>query len=395
MYTIKNESNSLNINIKGVITDEDSINMAVDIRNAIESGVKSIILHINSYGGSVLGAWEVISALKSAPSDVIIEAINEGFAISAASVLLAAANISKAFSYSSAMIHDPLIGGVTLADAEGSDKEFLQSVKDGIMSIYQTKMKDLSPDAIANMMAVETSMNAAMQLKNGLVDEVITSEYTLPKNTKNLSTLEIYNIYNEIHLKKENNMENTELNEQTSVEETNTEIIVNATDPNVDPNADPNTDPSVDPAVVPNAVPNVDPNADPNKPGCELNMEELNSYISEIEILVSKIKTLVATPSEPTPAEPATPSEPAPVEPATEPMPSENVNTTEIKNLNNVALEISNSLVLGDTAGAEKIELANKIFKGIGADHALNRKIKLNDPELFEELHNIFYGFKK
>lgn len=197
MYKIvQNAPTQLDIYISGVIEEEKSLELANEIKLAGESGVTDLVIHINSYGGSVKGAWDIVSAFKN--SGMKVTAINEGFAVSAASLILAAADYSKAYDYSTALIHDPLMGNKTLAKTSGSDREFLTKIKDGLMSIYQAKF-NISTESLSTMMTKETSLNAQDQKNIGLVNEIIFRK-NKPSLKNTLSTLDIYNIYEQYNI---------------------------------------------------------------------------------------------------------------------------------------------------------------------------------------------------
>lgn len=201
MIIIENKQDSIDIFIKGIITDQDGTDVVDTMRNAVNAGVKEITFRINSYGGSVKAAWDIIAEMRTL--DVKTKAINEGFAISAASIILAAVDYAEAYDFSSALIHNPLMGGKTLEDTTGSTKEFLTKIKDGMLSIYEKKMK-LPIESIVKMLNKETSFNAVEQKEIGLVDEIINKKLK-PKINNSMELCDIYNII-EIHNKKENTM---------------------------------------------------------------------------------------------------------------------------------------------------------------------------------------------
>lgn len=213
MYEIENKDNAMDIYISGSITDDMGVDLALDIRNAIEAGVEEITYNINSLGGSVQAAWDIISAgCGTEEKRPKIKAINSGFAYSAAAVLLASADESYAYDYSSAMIHNPLFNNVTLEDTEdGSIKEMLTKVRDGIVNVLKGKMKK-SQEEIEEMMKRETSMNAKEQLDFGLVDEIIykqtsnsLTESEVTAITNNANTDEKFKVFDKLN-KKERKM---------------------------------------------------------------------------------------------------------------------------------------------------------------------------------------------
>ena len=187
---IINSSDTLEVYISGKMDDEVCSNISNSIKAAAKAGIKQVVMHINSYGGSVAGAWDIIAAIKN--SNLKLKAINEGFAISAASVLLASADEAKAFDYSTSMIHDPLANGVTLEKASGKTKELLIAIKDGIMNMLNNRLK-LPIEELSDLLKKETSWNAKQQLEYGLVDEIISTK-SKPNFTNDMDTLSIWNI---------------------------------------------------------------------------------------------------------------------------------------------------------------------------------------------------------
>lgn len=206
-YKIDNISGVLNVYISGVMDDDTCNKIAVDITNASEAGATELLMHINSYGGSVAGAYALISAIRNTNMRFVTQ--NEGFAISAAGILLAAGDESKAFDYSTALIHDPLIGGRTLKETDGADRNFLTKIKDGLMTVLNKRLK-LDISELTKMMSKETSLNAIEQLALGLVDSIIETG-SKPKILENLSMIEVWNIideHNNYFDTKENMIEN-------------------------------------------------------------------------------------------------------------------------------------------------------------------------------------------
>lgn len=219
MYKIENIKQTLHIYISGVIDDETCNKMSNDIINAKSAGSSELMMHINSYGGSVAGAYQLISTIRNSGMNFIAQ--NEGFAISAAGILLASANDSRCYDYSIALVHDPLIGGQTLNNTKGKDKVFLTKVKDGLMSILNARFK-MNIEDLKEMMSKETTMNADEQLKIGLVDSIISTS-SKPNITDEMEVMEVYNIFESF--KNENKIENKKeieniMNEEIKKDET-------------------------------------------------------------------------------------------------------------------------------------------------------------------------------
>ena len=172
MIRIENIKDEMNVYVSGIMDDAICSEISNSIKLGAAAGTKTVLMHINSYGGSVSGAWDIISTIKNA--GLKFKAINEGFAISAASILLASADESQAFDYSTSMIHDPLLGGTTLEKTTGSARELLTAIKDGIMTVLNNRLK-MPIEQLSNLLKKETSWNAQEQLSFGLVDSIITT----------------------------------------------------------------------------------------------------------------------------------------------------------------------------------------------------------------------------
>lgn len=199
MIRIENIEDTLHFYVTQAIEDKDCSDIIAQIQSAAESGIKNVVAHINSLGGSVAGVWGIISKIKE--HKLYFTAINEGFAFSAGAILLASADVAKAYAYSTSMIHDPLAQGVTLKDAKGSTKRLLNKVKDGILSIFSNRIKNIELDDLKILLEDETSWNASDQLKNGLVDEIIYTNTTpiLDNLLQDTDHKIIYNIINQFN----------------------------------------------------------------------------------------------------------------------------------------------------------------------------------------------------
>lgn len=233
MYKIENIKQTLHIYISGIIDDETCNKMSNDIINAKSAGSSELMMHINSYGGSVAGAYQLISTIRN--SGMRFSATNEGFAISAAGILLASADESMCYDYSIALVHDPLIGGQTLANTKGKDKEFLTKVKDGLMSILNKRFK-MDIEDLKVMMSKETTMNADEQLKIGLVDSIITTS-SKPSITDEMEVMEVYNIFENFknnNKKEEENIMDKEIKKEDEVVAVVENAVVVETVENID-----------------------------------------------------------------------------------------------------------------------------------------------------------------
>lgn len=65
MIRIENKQDAMHVYVSGVMTDETCDEIKDSIKLSINACIKNIVMHINSYGGFVKGAWDIISTIKS------------------------------------------------------------------------------------------------------------------------------------------------------------------------------------------------------------------------------------------------------------------------------------------------------------------------------------------
>ena len=176
--------------IRGTIGfDVSGIAIAEEIDRLNAEGATRIIERINSAGGDVIDGFNIVSA--NLRSQATIETINEGVAASMAAVILATGDIRRAFDFSTALIHDPMIGAKKLDELEDENQRAnLTKIKNSLVKI----LKDATgqPDGtITELMARETVMSATEQRQFGLVNNVIKSR--VKKAPTNLTLLEVMN----------------------------------------------------------------------------------------------------------------------------------------------------------------------------------------------------------
>lgn len=176
--------------IRGTIGfDVSGIAIAEEIDRLNSEGAKRIVERINSAGGDVIDGFNIVSA--NLRSKATIETINEGVAASMAAVILATGDTRRAFDFSTALIHDPMIGAKSLAEIEDENQRAnLTKIKNSLVKI----LKDATGQTdgiITELMSRETVMSATEQRQFGLVNNVIKSR--VKKAPKNLTLLEVMN----------------------------------------------------------------------------------------------------------------------------------------------------------------------------------------------------------
>ena len=159
-----------------------------EINFLVSNGVTEITQHINTGGGGIINGMSIISTNRSTTAHIIT--VNHGVCASMGASILASGDTRKAMDFSRAMIHDPLIGGTSLADMEdGKEKNALLSLKGMLVDIF-SNVSGKSKDEISELMTAETWMNASEQESFGLVTEVIpTKDKTLLNDITNIDKM--------------------------------------------------------------------------------------------------------------------------------------------------------------------------------------------------------------
>lgn len=133
--------------------------------------VSSIILRINSPGGSVFDGLAIYNALKSHPARVVSEI--DGAALSIASIIALAGDVVRMSGNAFFMIHNPW----TMAAGEAGDfrsmADRLDLVRGSLLGTYATRTRSLATtEQISGWMDAETWFTAEEALEHGFVDEI-------------------------------------------------------------------------------------------------------------------------------------------------------------------------------------------------------------------------------
>ena len=154
--------------IDGVITE----NYHLEVKRQLQANKEAdtIILHIQSPGGSVYAGYNTYHLLKS--SGKRIKTIIEGEAQSIATFIALAGETVEIRNPSVFMIHNPFAGLEGDADKMLNGASELRNIENDMAMIYSAKTK-LPMDKIKEMMKNETSMNAAQAVQYGFADRAI------------------------------------------------------------------------------------------------------------------------------------------------------------------------------------------------------------------------------
>ena len=161
--------NEGHIFIDGIITNDYHLEVKRQI--AALGNVDTLVVHIQSPGGSVYAGYNTYNVLKS--SGKKIKAIIEGEAQSMATFISLAADkgqieIKRPSTY---MIHNPSQGLEGDADALANGVEELRKIEAEMAEAYASRTK-MSIDQIKSMMKKETRMNAEEAVQFGFADTI-------------------------------------------------------------------------------------------------------------------------------------------------------------------------------------------------------------------------------
>ncbi len=186
-FSIINQGGKAEIRIVGHIGswEANSEKFTNEIDQLINSGVQDLDVYINSFGGSVLEANEIINQLRRFKGTKTVQV--GALAASAASYLLPYFHKVKAYKNSQAMLHNPIMIIEATSEADfDSSKALYENSKTIIVDAYAKKL-NIKRTEIEDMMAKTTWLSADKGLEIGLFDEIIQDDDSLPNNAENLA----------------------------------------------------------------------------------------------------------------------------------------------------------------------------------------------------------------
>jgi len=154
--------------IDGVITE----NYHLEVKRQLQANANAdtIILHIQSPGGSVYSGYNTYHLLKS--SGKKIKTIIEGEAQSIATFIALAGDTVEIRKPSVFMIHNPFAGLEGDADKMLNGASELRNIENDMATVYSMKTR-IPVEQIKEMMKKETSMNADQAVQFGFADRAI------------------------------------------------------------------------------------------------------------------------------------------------------------------------------------------------------------------------------
>ena len=147
---------------------------ALEVNQAIaEHKGSELVVHVNSQGGSVFDGISMFNAIErfSGKSTVI----NEGFAASAASLVLQAGDERIVEKGSQTMIHKAWTVGIGNADELRELAAVLDGIDEELIALYADKSGE-TPEALAELLAAETWMGPQAAINSGFADRLGGSE---------------------------------------------------------------------------------------------------------------------------------------------------------------------------------------------------------------------------
>lgn len=171
LYMKSNAGGVTQIDLVGDIGDEDlSIPAVTQAINEAKRRTNKIVVAINSAGGNAWAGDHIYSALRNSGAHITTRC--DGYALSAASLILMAGDVRQAVKNAVIMIHDPHSITVGTADDHQKTIDAMNAIADRYAGIYAMR-SGMSQEKCRQMMRDETWMSADDALRLGLVTEVI------------------------------------------------------------------------------------------------------------------------------------------------------------------------------------------------------------------------------
>ena len=147
--------------------------VAKDVINQLKelpASIKTLDLHINSPGGSVVEGLAIYNRLKEYGKKVKITAHVDALSASIASIVMMAANEIHMGEAGFVMIHKPWVMASGNSDDLEKTISILDDIENQMLNIYSKKTK-MSRIEIKDLLAKETWMDADMALEYGFIDK--------------------------------------------------------------------------------------------------------------------------------------------------------------------------------------------------------------------------------
>jgi len=166
----------MDVDVYGLIDDD----FVGDLRRKLARAAadEPVVLHISSPGGAVAAGVTAYNVLRN--SNRPVRAVMDGDAMSAASLLVCAADQCDMPSNTILMIHDPWLppGGPLTIQEAATTHRYLRATKAQALEIYHAKTGQ-SKRKLSAQMRAETFFNAHEAMAAGFVDNVIGESRTV------------------------------------------------------------------------------------------------------------------------------------------------------------------------------------------------------------------------
>jgi ATP-dependent protease ClpP protease subunit len=146
----------------------------IDQLSKLPEAVKTIRVHVNSPGGDVWSAVNIANALRAqrATNRRTVEAIIDGLAASAASIIIMAGDPIRIADNGLVMIHRPVSGIYGTSEDMRQYADAIDKVRDQIVATYRWH-SELSVEELVALMDATTWMTADEAIANGFATEKV------------------------------------------------------------------------------------------------------------------------------------------------------------------------------------------------------------------------------
>ena len=172
----QNDNDDRVLYLTGPIAEEswfgDEVTPAL-FKSELNAGTDPITVWINSYGGDVVAAAAIYTALKEYPGKVTVKI--DALAASAASVVAMAADTVLMSPVAHMIIHNPYTVAIGDSAEMQRAKDTLDAIKDSIINAYEAKT-GLRRTQLGHMMTAETDLTAQKAVELGFADGILYTE---------------------------------------------------------------------------------------------------------------------------------------------------------------------------------------------------------------------------
>lgn len=179
IITASSSGSVLNLNIVGrIYQDEVARVVKMHVDTALANGDTSALVYINSEGGSVFEAQEIVNELKRLPS---VKLRVGSLAASAATYIMCHFE-TECYESSQFMIHKPMSGMMGNEDQMKSELKVIENLTNSYRSAYATKMGK-TEDEVEELWKNDYWMDAKEAKSHKLVSTIISEKLAVNEST--------------------------------------------------------------------------------------------------------------------------------------------------------------------------------------------------------------------